>query len=149
MPIDLKAFIRDVPDFPQPGVLFRDITPLLHDTAAFRHVIELPILVPELAVAHKRRDQGVTGFQAFVIEIKRCLAQEIPKQYNVFLDAGIFGVRDLHCVCNTGQFCSRHHRKSPRKPTETSPLRSSAHTSLSTIQVASASSIPGSAPRWP
>ena len=39
-PIDLKALIRDVPDFPQPGVLFRDITPLLHNTAAYRHVID-------------------------------------------------------------------------------------------------------------
>lgn len=28
---DLKCHIRDVPDFPQPGILFRDITPLLHD----------------------------------------------------------------------------------------------------------------------
>ncbi|HEY5609591.1 MAG TPA: adenine phosphoribosyltransferase [Thermoanaerobaculia bacterium] len=27
--IDLRAFIRDVPDFPKPGILFRDITPLL------------------------------------------------------------------------------------------------------------------------
>jgi adenine phosphoribosyltransferase len=39
-PIDLKSFIRDVPDFPQPGILFRDITPLLHDPAAYRYVID-------------------------------------------------------------------------------------------------------------
>jgi len=32
---DLRALIRDVPDFPQPGILFRDITPLLKDAAAF------------------------------------------------------------------------------------------------------------------
>ncbi len=38
--VDLKAYIRDIPDFPQPGVLFRDITPLLKDPTAFRWVIE-------------------------------------------------------------------------------------------------------------
>jgi adenine phosphoribosyltransferase len=36
----LKSRVRDVPDFPQPGVLFRDITPLLADPAAFRMAID-------------------------------------------------------------------------------------------------------------
>jgi adenine phosphoribosyltransferase len=36
----VRARIRDVPDFPTPGILFRDITPLLSDGAAFRAVIE-------------------------------------------------------------------------------------------------------------
>lgn len=35
----LKAKVRDVPDFPQKGVLFRDITPLLKDPKAFREII--------------------------------------------------------------------------------------------------------------
>jgi adenine phosphoribosyltransferase len=35
----LKTLIRDIPDFPQPGILFRDITPLLRDPTAFREVI--------------------------------------------------------------------------------------------------------------
>ena len=38
--MDLKQFIRDVQDFPQPGILFRDITPLLKDPAAMRHVVD-------------------------------------------------------------------------------------------------------------
>ena len=38
--MDLKRYIRDVPDFPQPGVLFRDITPLLQNPAAFREVVD-------------------------------------------------------------------------------------------------------------
>ncbi len=38
--MDLKQYIRDVPDFPQPGILFRDITPLLQNNDSFRYVIE-------------------------------------------------------------------------------------------------------------
>jgi adenine phosphoribosyltransferase len=34
--LDLAAYIRAIPDFPKPGVLFRDITPLLTAPAAFR-----------------------------------------------------------------------------------------------------------------
>jgi adenine phosphoribosyltransferase len=32
--VDLRAHIRDIPDFPSPGIVFRDITPLLLDPAA-------------------------------------------------------------------------------------------------------------------
>ena len=32
--LDLRAFVRDIPDFPRPGILFRDITPLLLDATA-------------------------------------------------------------------------------------------------------------------
>lgn len=37
----LRAKIREVPDFPKPGILFYDITTLLCDAAAFREAIEL------------------------------------------------------------------------------------------------------------
>lgn len=32
--LDLRAYVRDIPDFPRPGVMFRDITPLLLDPVA-------------------------------------------------------------------------------------------------------------------
>lgn len=39
MPIDLKAKIRNIPDFPKPGIMFRDITTLLKDKEAYQQVI--------------------------------------------------------------------------------------------------------------
>jgi adenine phosphoribosyltransferase len=39
--LDLRAKIRDVPDFPQPGVVFKDIMPLLADAEALRETIRL------------------------------------------------------------------------------------------------------------
>ena len=38
--LDLRDYIRDIPDFPTPGILFRDITPLLKDAAAFRATVD-------------------------------------------------------------------------------------------------------------
>ncbi|MCX7018986.1 MAG: adenine phosphoribosyltransferase [bacterium] len=38
--MDLKQHIRDVPDFPIKGVLFKDITTLLNNPAAFRHTVD-------------------------------------------------------------------------------------------------------------
>jgi adenine phosphoribosyltransferase len=40
MSLDLKRFIRDIPDFPKPGIVFKDITPLLADAGAFRAMID-------------------------------------------------------------------------------------------------------------
>ena len=40
MAIDLASKIRDIPDFPTPGILFKDIMPLVADPAAFRESID-------------------------------------------------------------------------------------------------------------
>jgi adenine phosphoribosyltransferase len=47
----LKALIREVPDFPKPGILFYDITTLLKDRAGFRQAVD--------AVAAPFRDAGI------------------------------------------------------------------------------------------
>jgi adenine phosphoribosyltransferase len=36
----IRAAIRDIPDFPKPGILFKDITPILGDPSLFAHVID-------------------------------------------------------------------------------------------------------------
>jgi adenine phosphoribosyltransferase len=38
--VDLRAFIRDIPDFPEPGIVFRDLTPLLLDPRALDDAID-------------------------------------------------------------------------------------------------------------
>jgi adenine phosphoribosyltransferase len=40
-PAELKKFVRDIPGFPQPGITFRDITPLLGRKDLFREVVDL------------------------------------------------------------------------------------------------------------
>ncbi|HVR43175.1 MAG TPA: adenine phosphoribosyltransferase [Thermoanaerobaculia bacterium] len=54
--MDLRAFIRDVPDFPRPGITFKDITPLLRDPAAFSMSVE--------RLAAPFRDAGITRIAA-------------------------------------------------------------------------------------
>ena len=38
--VDLRALVRDVPDFPEPGIVFKDIMPLLADPAAFKDAVD-------------------------------------------------------------------------------------------------------------
>jgi len=37
--VDLRAFVRDIPDFPTPGIVFKDITPIMADAAALDHAV--------------------------------------------------------------------------------------------------------------
>ena len=55
---DLERLTRTIPDFPQPGILFRDITPVLADGAAFSAVVE------ELHAPFSGRFDAVAGIEA-------------------------------------------------------------------------------------
>jgi adenine phosphoribosyltransferase len=57
--VDLKAYIRDVPDFPEPGVLFRDITPLLRDAGARSRALDLMT-----EYVRSRRPDAVVGIES-------------------------------------------------------------------------------------
>jgi adenine phosphoribosyltransferase len=41
MPVDLRAKVRDVPDFPKAGIVFKDLMPLVADAEYFRETIDL------------------------------------------------------------------------------------------------------------
>ncbi|QSO52490.1 adenine phosphoribosyltransferase [Alicyclobacillus curvatus] len=68
-----KTFIREIPDFPQPGILFRDITPLLANGEAYRQAINTLAdfardLKAELIVGPEARGYVVGAPLAFALE---------------------------------------------------------------------------------
>lgn len=76
----LKPFIRSIPDFPKPGILFRDITTLLNDPKAFRQSID--------ALTACFKNQGITK----VVGIEsRGFLTAAPVAY--LLNAGFIPVR--------------------------------------------------------
>jgi adenine phosphoribosyltransferase len=59
VPADLASYIRDVPDFPRKGIVFKDIMPLLADAAALHETVE------QLAAwAEPRRPDVILGAEA-------------------------------------------------------------------------------------
>lgn len=73
--MDLKARIRDIPDFPSPGVLFRDITPLLSDPDAFLFVLNA---LEKDAIA--RETQAVVGIESrgFIFGAPLAARMQVP-----------------------------------------------------------------------
>jgi adenine phosphoribosyltransferase len=71
----VKALIRDVPDFPKPGIIFKDITPVLKDPAALRSVID------EFAKIYGKKDvQAVAGIESrgFILGAPLAYDMKVP-----------------------------------------------------------------------
>jgi adenine phosphoribosyltransferase len=80
---DLKALIRTVPDFPKPGILFRDITTLLRDPQGFQRCIE------QLAAAvAPHRFQRIVGIESRGFIIGAALAQRLGSGFVAIRKAG-------------------------------------------------------------
>lgn len=67
--------IRDVPDFPKPGILFKDITPVLESPAALRQVVDL--------IAEDARSRGaevIVGIESrgFIFGVPVALCLDVP-----------------------------------------------------------------------
>ena len=71
-PLDLKQYIREIPDFPAKGILFRDITPLLQDGRAFHAAVRA------LAARHHgQRPEAVVAIESRGLIIGSALAYEL------------------------------------------------------------------------
>lgn len=71
-PVDLRSLIRTIPDFPKPGVQFRDVTTLFKDAAGFRAVVD------RLAGAFRGRGvDKVAGIEARGFIVGAALAGEL------------------------------------------------------------------------
>ncbi len=82
MAVDLASKIRDIPDFPQKGILFKDITTLLKDPEAFRCAVD--------TITDAYRDKGID--QVVAVE-SRGFILAAPVAYN--LGAGFVPIRKL------------------------------------------------------
>jgi adenine phosphoribosyltransferase len=70
--MDLASYVRDVPDFPSPGILFKDITPLLASPEAFSAAVR------EMATPFRGRGAGkVLGIEARGFMFGAALAREL------------------------------------------------------------------------
>lgn len=81
---ELEKHIRDIPDFPKPGIVFKDITPLLKDPGAFRHTIEIleeqiRPLKPDLLLGIESRGFIFGGALAHKMEIGLIVARKPGK----------------------------------------------------------------------
>ena len=73
--IDLRDYVRDVPDFPKPGILFKDISPLLASPRAFRAAVD------RMASAFRDREIGAIAApeaRGFLFGTPLALALGVP-----------------------------------------------------------------------
>jgi len=83
MTIDLKSFIVDVPDFPKPGIVFKDITPIVQSAAAFNFAID------ELAAwARPKGPEVVVGIESRGFLFAAGLARELKLGMTVIRKKG-------------------------------------------------------------
>lgn len=74
-PMNLSDYIRDIPDFPKPGIMFKDITPLLANPKAFAFAID------QLAARYRNREiDAIAAAEArgFLVAAPLALALQKP-----------------------------------------------------------------------
>ena len=101
--LDLKALVRDVPDFPKAGIVFKDLTPVWKDPAAFRAMVE------RLASSYRSRRVGTVAgtFNLKAYEFKDVPDSKVDKKM----------VEKMHAV--TDSFGSEKKKKKTKKSEST------------------------------
>jgi adenine phosphoribosyltransferase len=102
MTIDLKNYILDVPDFPKPGIVFKDITPVVQSAQAFHFAVD------ELAAwARPRRPEILAGIESRGFLFAAALARELRLGLTVIRKKGKLP-RKAACVLAPNEYALEH-----------------------------------------
>lgn len=102
MPIDLKTRICDVPDFPKPGVVFKDLMPLIQDAAAFNQAVD------ELSAwAAARTPDVIAGIESRGFLFAAAVARELRLGVSVIRKKGKLPRRAV-CVLAPNEYAVEH-----------------------------------------
>jgi adenine phosphoribosyltransferase len=102
MNIDLKSFILDVPDFPKPGIVFKDITPVVQSAQAFNYVTD------QLAAwARPRRPELIAGIESRGFLFAAALARELRLGLTVIRKKGKLPRKSV-CVVAPNEYAVEH-----------------------------------------
>lgn len=102
MSLDLKSYIFDVPDFPKPGVVFKDITPIVQSARAFNFAID------ELAAwAGPRKPEIIAGIESRGFLFAAALARELRLGLTIIRKKGKLP-RKSACVRAPNEYAIEH-----------------------------------------
>jgi adenine phosphoribosyltransferase len=102
MAIDLKSYIIDVPDFPKPGIVFKDITPIVQSAAAYNFAID------ELAAWARPKKPGIiAGIESRGFLFAAGLARELRLGLTVIRKKGKLPRKSV-CVIAPNEYAVEH-----------------------------------------
>ncbi len=102
MSIDLKNYILDVPDFPKPGIVFKDITPVVQSAQAFHFAVD------ELAAwARPLRPEILAGIESRGFLFAAALARELRLGLTVIRKKGKLPRKSV-CVVAPNEYALEH-----------------------------------------